>query len=98
MIDNFNSGYVKCLVDIRQQLQDIKEYFPRSKVRQLNMITSLVSYLLAHKDKRDLYRDTGGRGIWIKIDQEGRVMHIAEKKNDLRADDCEEKTILREKR
>ena len=98
MIDNFNSGYVKCLVDIRQQLQDIKEYFPRSKIRQLNMITSLVSYLLAHKDKRDLYRDTGGHGIWIKIDPEGRVMHIAEKKNDLGADDCETETILRERR
>lgn len=97
MIDNFNGGYVKCLVDIQLQLQDIKEYFPRSKVRQLNMITSLISYLLDHKDKRDLYRDTGGRGIWIKIDPEGRVMHIAEEKNDLGADDCETKTILRER-
>ncbi len=85
MLDNFNSGYTKCLVDMERELQVIKTYFPRHKVYQLNMITSLISYLLAHKDKRDLYRDTGGN-VWIKTDQKGNVMVIADEKEKLKHD------------
>lgn len=69
-MDTFNSGYTKALIDLRDEFKNAKFFFPKSKVKQLEYIRSLVSYLLEHGDKRNLYRDYGGV-VWKKVSRCG---------------------------
>ena len=79
-MDTFNSGYTKALIDLREEFENAKFLFPKTKVKQLEYVRSLVSYLLEHGDKRNLYRDHGGKGIWRKISPKGTVLLISETK------------------
>lgn len=79
MIDTFKSGYTKALIDLREEFKNAKFLFPKSKVKQLEYVRSLISYLLEHRDKRNLYRDYGG-AVWKKVSPKGTVLSISETK------------------
>ena len=79
-MDTFNGGYIKALIDLREEFECAKFNFPKSKVKQLEYVRSLVIYLLEHGDKRNLYRDYGGKVIWRKISPKGTVLSISETK------------------
>lgn len=80
MMDTFESGYTKALIDLRDEFGIAKFNFQKSKVKQLEYVRSLVSYLLEHGDERNLYRDYGGKVIWRKISPKGTVLSISETK------------------
>ena len=80
MIDTFICGYTKALIDLREEFENAKFNFPKSKVKQLEYVRSLVIYLLEHGDKRNLYRDYGGNVIYRKISPKGTVLSISENK------------------
>ncbi len=86
MQDTFSSGYTSCLLNLQEEIKHAKKMlFPRSSVKQLKYISSLVDYLLKNQEARELYRMYGGV-VWRKVGPKGEVLKIAERKDDLKID------------